>query len=142
MPTNSQRNAVRADLDSNDDQLSNAKVDDLYTRVTEMYPTNSLAVEAGVRVMAINQLLAGAAKRTDYKQNQSTEALGQLFDHLFRLRAIHAADLETALTSGASGVAARWGGLRPTKTRLVQLPDDFQLNYGVSHYWDVSRLEG
>ena len=91
MATEIQRERLRGDLDADDDALTDAEIDDAFARAGEQYGDNSFAVEAAARVLAIQQLLAGAAKRADYAQNASSERRSQVFDHLMRLRAIYEA---------------------------------------------------
>ena len=122
MTTQIERERLRADLDADEDALSDAEIDDVFARAAEQYGDGSLtsmaAVTAGARVVAIQQLLAGAAKRADCVQNQSSERHAQVFDHLLRLRAIYEADVRAALES-----AAQWGGLRRKPTRIEEYPD-------------------
>ena len=118
MATMIERERLRADLDADEDVLTDAEIDDAYARAAEQYGDGSAAINAGARVIAIQQLLAGAAKRADSVQNQSSERHSQVFDHLLRLRAIYEADVRAALDS-----AAQWGGLRRKPTRIEEYPD-------------------
>ena len=104
MATEIQRERLRGDLDADDDALTDAEIDDAFARAEEQYGDNAAAVEAAARVVTIQQLLAGAAKRADYTQNESSERRSQVFDHLMRLRAIY----EGGLAGGAGiGCAVR-----------------------------------
>ena len=118
MATDIQRARLRADLDADEEALTDDEIDDVYARAEEQYGENTLAVEASARVVAIQQLVAGAAKRADYSQNESSERRSQVFDQLVKLRAIYEADLQAALDS-----AAQWGGLRRKPTRIEEYPD-------------------
>ena len=118
MATETQRARLRADLDADEDALTDAEIDDIYARADEQYGDNAAAVEASARVVAIQQLMAGAAKRADYGQNASREKRSQVFDQLTRLRAIYEADVQTAL-----GAGAEWGKLRRKPTRIEEYPD-------------------
>jgi hypothetical protein len=122
MATEIERERLRADLNASVDDLTDAEIDDAFARASAQYgdgsPANLAAVEAAARVVAIQQLLAGAAKRADYGQNASSEKRSQVFDHLMRLRAIYEADLRAALDS-----AAQFGGLRRKPTRIEEYPD-------------------
>jgi hypothetical protein len=121
MATETERERLRADLDASEDDLTDAEIDDVFARASAQYTENPAAVEAAARVMTIQQLLAGAAKRADYGQNASSEKRSQVFDHLMRLRAIYEADLQMALDGGQPSVA--WGGLRRKPTRVEEYPD-------------------
>lgn len=118
MATDLQRERLRADLSADDDALSDAEIDDAYTRASDQYGNNTAAVEASARVLVIRQLIAGAAKRADYTQNQSSERRSQVFDHLLALRAIYEGDLQAALDT-----TVEWGGLRRKPTRIEEYPD-------------------
>ncbi len=118
MATDLQRERLRADLGADDDALTDAEIDDAYARASDQYGDNTAAVEASARVLIIQQLIAGAAKRADYAQNQSSERRSQVFDHLLTLRAIYEDDLQTVL-----GTTAQWGGLRRKPTRIEEYPD-------------------
>ncbi len=118
MATDIQRARLRADLDADEDALTDEEIDDIYTRADAQYEDNTSAVEAAARVVAIQQLLAGAAKRADYAQNESSERRSQVFDQLIKLRAVYEADLQAALDT-----AAQWGGLRRKPTRIEEYPD-------------------
>lgn len=118
MATEIERERLRADLDASVDDLTDAEVDDAFARASTQYGDNAAAVEAGARVVAIQQLMAGAAKRADYGQNASSEKRSQVFDHLMRLRAIYEADVQAALGSGV-----QYGGLRRKSSRIEEYPD-------------------
>jgi hypothetical protein len=117
MPTELQRERLRADLDADESALTDADVDDAFARAEAEYASNTHAVEASVRIVAIHQLLSGAAKRVDSRQNASSEQASQLFDHLLRLRTIYVSALHSALGSGV-----QWGGLRRKPTRVEEYP--------------------
>ncbi len=116
MATEMQRERLRNDLDADDDALTDAEIDDAFERASVTYGDNADAVEAAARIMTIQQLLAGAAKRADYTQNQSSEQRSQVFEQLIKLRAIYQAELQAALGT------AQWGRLRVPK-RIEEYPD-------------------
>ena len=118
MATEIQRERLRGDLDADDDALTDAEIDDAFARAVEQQGDNSFAVEAAARVIVIQQLIAGASKRADYAQNESSERRSQVFDHLLRLRAIYEGDLKAALES-----AVQFGGLRRAPARSEEYPD-------------------
>lgn len=122
MATEIERERLRADLDASVDDLTDAEIDDAFARASAQHSDGSqaslAAVEAAARVLAIQQLLAGAAKRGDTVQNASSEKRSQVFDQLMRLRAIYEADLQMAL-----GSSVQFGGLRRKPTRIEEYPD-------------------
>lgn len=118
MPTELQRERLRADLDANADALTDAEIDDAFARADAEYPGNTAAIEAGARIVAIQQLISGAAKRVDSRQNASSEQASQLFNHLLQLRLIYVGQLKVAL-----GAAAQWGKLRRKPRRIEEYPN-------------------
>ncbi|MCZ2099714.1 MAG: hypothetical protein LC121_26320 [Anaerolineae bacterium] len=118
MATETQRERLRADLDADTDALTDPEIDEIFARATEQHGDDLAAVDAAARVLAIQQLMAGAAKRADYGQNASSEKRSQVFDHLTRLRAIYEADLQAAL-----GGAVAYGKLRRKPSRIEEYPD-------------------
>jgi hypothetical protein len=113
-----QRERLRGDLDEDEAALTDAEIDDAFARAAERYGDNVEAVEASTRVVVIQQLLGGAAKRADAAQNESSERHSQVFEHLVRLRAIYLADLQAALNA-----VAQFGGLRRKPMRIEEYPD-------------------
>lgn len=121
-PTAAQRQYVRDDLQVSADALGDAAIDALYTRAEADYTDNTKAVEAQVRVLAIRQLLAGAARAVDYVQNESQERQSQMFGHLKQILTIYERQLVDA--EDAVSVPVKWGGLRRKPTRWKEYPDD------------------
>ncbi len=121
MATTIERERLRADLDADEDVLTDAEIDDVFARATALYGNNAAAIHAGARVVAIQQLLAAAAKRADSTQNASSERHAQVFDHLLRLRAIYEGEALSALRL-ALDAAIAWGGLRRGWTRIEEYP--------------------
>ncbi len=117
MPTEIQRERLRADLDADHAALTDAEIDDAFARAEAQYAT-SAAVEACARVLCLQQLLAGAAKRADYSQNATSERSSQVFEHLLRLRALYMSALDAAL-----GTAAQWASLRRREARVEEYPN-------------------
>jgi len=139
MATEEQRERVRFDTgyDSGDGGgLSDAVIDGLYTDAAALWGT-STAIEAQVRLDVIDNLLMQAAKRVDYSQNESSEKMGQVFDHLYKAREKFqkALDLETSVASAA----VMFGGLRRYNKHNIQVPDDHSFPFGNR---DISRFEG
>lgn len=118
MATELERERLRGDLDANEDALTDAEIDDAFARAEAQYAGSADAIAVAARVIALQQLLAGAAKRADYAQNASSERRAQVFEQLMRLRAIYEAELQTALTA-----VAQWGGLRRKPSRIEEYPD-------------------
>lgn|GEM_PF-5696283 len=117
MPTELQRERLRADLDADENALTDAEIDDAFARAEAEYGENTYALEAGARIVAIQQLLSGAAKRVDNRHNASSESASQWFDHLLRLRGIYVSTLQAAL-----GAGIQWGKLRRKPTRVEEYP--------------------
>lgn len=122
MPTDAQRDAVRYDLSASSSVMPDTEIDLLYDRSTALYSGNDEAIEAKVRLLAIRAILISAAKMVDYTQNQSSEKLGQVFDHLYKIRTIFADDLLIALSD--AGVSVNYGGLRRKPSRIIESPND------------------
>lgn len=118
MATELQRERLRGDLDTDEDALTDAEIDDAFARAEARYGGNAGAVEAAARVGTIQQLLAGAAKRADYAQNESIEKRSQVFEQLMRLRALYEGELQAAMQPPAG-----WGGLRRKPSRIEEYPD-------------------
>lgn len=68
----------------------------LYVRAGENYNRAVL--------LAIEQLIANAAKFNDYTQNESQEKKSQIFDHLLRLRAMWEDKVNTKKQVGIVGL--------------------------------------
>lgn len=122
MATQLQRERLRADLDANEDALTDAEIDDAFARAEEQYGENTSATEAAARVIAIQQLLAAAAKRADYSQNASSERRSQVFEHLLRLRAVYVGEVSAALGIPEQPLVA-WAQLRRTDLRVEEYPN-------------------
>lgn len=109
MPLNAQQLAdLRADLGDvgHPPAFSNAELARLYERAGENY--------ARTVVMALDQLLASAARLSDYTQNQTQEKASQVFEHLRALR-----EMWQGRANGSTGMkvirvgAARRRGSKP-----------------------------
>lgn len=117
MPTELQRERLRADLDADQNALTDAEIDDAFARAEAEYEANAAAIEAGARIVAIQQLISAAAKRVDSRENASSEQASQLFNHLLQLRLIYVSQLKLAL-----GAGVKWGGLRRKPRRVEEYP--------------------
>lgn len=110
----------RADIGDVNSAFTDADIDTLETRATAKYGADS-AYE-GARVMAINQLIANAAKFRDYTANESSDKKSQVFKHLKDLRTIYKDELDDAIED-ASGASVRMGRGRIKPPRRKELPD-------------------
>lgn len=137
MPTNDQRDYVRYDLDTDSTAMPDSEINTLYTRAESRYGAGTVATEAYVRLLAVRRLKASAAKRVDYKQNQSQEWLSQMFKQLDLLEDQFQEDLELAINGVVSAV--RFGGLKRFIPRRIELPDTTELP--TDGTTDISRLE-
>lgn len=135
MPTESQRERVRFDMDMDGEALPNSTIDLAYEWAGEDYPGNDRAIHAQVRVIIVDRLWMAAAKRNDYEQNESVEKAGQLFDHLEKVRKKFQGVIDEVLSE--TTVAVNFGGLRRYNQRLVEYPDDYPF---FPPNWDVSRF--
>lgn len=142
MPTDAQRDAIRYDLEVDASSMPNSEIDILYTRAEARYGAGTLATEDYVRIIAIRRLLAGAAKRTDYRQNQSEDKLSQIFQALKQLLQFYREELDLAINGERAAV--RFGGLRRFNQKLFEFPDDWDFPPTTSvatNIEDVSRLD-
>lgn len=129
--------AVRWDVGESESNLSNAAIDDLYDRAEAKYGVDTAATEAWTRVLVVRNLRAQAAKRVDYRQNQSSENLSDLYKNLKDMEATFLDDLQTALDSATGKV--RFGGLKRYIPRLQEYPQDHEIV--PADDTDVSRLD-
>lgn len=135
MATQTQRDRIRADLQATTASLSDASIDDLFTRAGETYPDNAAAIEIEARLLAIRQLRMSAAKLVDYQQNMTNQKSSQYFNQLSALERDYRADLESALTSASGN--AQWGLMRPTPTRTEEYPNTYPYPFGWNGVVDV-----
>lgn len=138
MPTSSQREFVRYQFAATEDNLSDDEIDFVYGQAETRYGVNNDATEAYVRLVIIRNLMMQAAKRTDYKQNQSQEWLSQLLPNLIKMKAEFEDELTLALESTNAPVFI--ASLRRRSPVLVEYPSDFPSLVGSSKV-DVSRLD-
>lgn len=124
MATVTQRTRFRNDIGDSltSPAFSDAEIDDLYTRATEQNITDTESVETFTRWKGYEQLLANAAKRASYMQNQSSERLSDIFKHLKDMLNYWKKRYDDAVAADNGGVIA-WGAPRKKPTRLVEYPD-------------------
>lgn len=84
MATETQRTRLRADIGANEISLPATEADDIFLEAADSY-TDTAAIHAQARVIAIRRLLANSAKLTTYRQNQSSENASDVFKHLKEL---------------------------------------------------------
>ena len=110
----------RADIGDVNNAFEDADIDTLETRSIAKYGAD--AAYEGARIMAINQLIANAAKFSDYTANESSQKKSQVFNNLLKLRDIYKTDLDDAIQD-ASGASVRMGRGRIKPPRRKELPD-------------------
>ena len=110
----------RADIGDVNDAFEDPEIDQLETRAIAKYGSD-LAYE-GARVLAINQLLANAAKLSDYTANDSSDKKSQVFKQLAELRKIYKAELDDAEET-AAGAKVRMGRTTTKLSRRKEYPD-------------------
>ncbi len=93
----------------------------IYDRAMAAY-SDTATYEAEMRVLGIRQLLADAAKRVSYKQNQSSENMSDVFKHLKQLLELWQAIRDDA-ASASSGGGAAWASLKKKPARSYEVPD-------------------
>ena len=121
MATESQRTRFWADTGSTSAVFDASEVDDIFEEAGETYSTTA-AIKAATRVIAIRRLLASSAKLTNYRQNQSSESLSDVFKHLNQLLDLWEGELATAAASGRS--VAKFGRPRRIPRQIVEYPDE------------------
>lgn len=120
MTTETQIDRLRADIGADSTTLPSSEADDVFAQAGETY-TTAAAIEAYARVIAIQRLLASSAKRTTYRQNQSSENLSDVFKHLQELLKHWQGELTKAKASGQS--VASFGRPRAIPQRIAEFPD-------------------
>jgi hypothetical protein len=123
MATQQQRDRLRADLQLDTNAISDVAVDDLFDRAVEEYGADKTkAINAYVRYMACRQLMMQAAKRVDYRQNQTDVKASQSYAHLASMLKVYQTELQKA-EEAIFGSAVRFGGIRRKPTRVEDYPD-------------------
>ena len=125
MATPEQRDALRFDLDLTEALLDNTTADTLIARAEARYGAGNSISEAYSRIIVIRRLKAAAAKRVDYRQNQSEEKLGQLAKNLDELLKVWLDVLDEELNRTTAAV--RFGGLKRYNPRYQEFPSDWEI---------------
>lgn len=100
---------LRNELDANETSLPDATLDDLFDVAEVVYADYSRTViYAAVRVQAIRNLMAAAAKDVDYDAGDSGEKASQRFKHLQALLGEYKTELVSLMT-GEALPPVRWG---------------------------------
>ena len=120
--TETQRTRLRRDTGTDSASLPDLEIDDIYTEAGEQY-TDSVVIDAYARVVVFRQLLAQAAARTSYKQNQSQEELSDLFKHYQGMLKYWEDQLAEAVAAASVSGAARPGKTKRVPSRLKEYPD-------------------
>lgn len=110
----------RDDIGDANSVFIDADIDRLETRAIARYGAD--AAYEGARVLAIQQLIANAAKFSDYTANESSEKKSQVFKNLKDLLDIYKADLDDVLEDSA-GSNVRMGNTSKKPPRRKEYPD-------------------
>lgn len=121
MATALQRSRLRDDIGATETSLFDDEADAIFVEAGELY-TDEASLTAATRVIAIRRLLASSAKLTDYRQNQSSESLSDVFEHLYRLLTYWEGELGKAVAAASTAGAARFSGLRRRPKRIKEYP--------------------
>ena len=122
MATELDYNRLRRDIGVDDTTLPDEEAEALFVEAGERYADAGTAASY-TRVLALQGILASAAKLHSYKQNESTENLSDVFKHLKELLAIWEAKVSDAVTAAAgSSGAARFGGVRRKPAQVREYP--------------------
>lgn len=122
MATETQREQLRLDTGTDETSLTNDEIDDIYTAAATLYD-DSGPQDAYARVVVFRRLLAQAAPRASYKQNQSSESVSDLFDHYKQMLAYWEGKLKEEIAAVSANGKMRWGTMKKTPTRLEEYPD-------------------
>lgn len=125
MATELDYSRLRRDIGADETSLNDEDAEALFVESAERY-TDTGTASAYTRVLALQGILASAAKLHSYKQNESTENLSDVFKHLMELLSIWEAKTADAITAGAgSSGAARFGGVRRKPAGIREYPGSF-----------------
>lgn len=85
--------------------FSETELDDIFAEASSLYADPDLLF-AKAKLIAVEELMADAAKLVNYRQNHSAEDLAETFTHLRLLRAVFEEEL-VELVRSKGGPAAR-----------------------------------
>lgn len=110
--------------------LDRAYINDTFDEVAEhpLYSKYSAVVQYYAAVlMGCDELRINAAKRVTYSQGNESQSLSDLFRNLTQMRETFANDLMLAINEEARTSPVRWGSMKKTPTRQMELPYDYGL---------------
>lgn len=110
----------RDDIGDENSAFSDDDINRLETRAIERYGAG-FAYEGAI-VLALNQLVANAAKFADYTANDSSEKKQQKFKNIMEVRKMYKADLAEA-QEDAAGSSVRMGHTTKKPSRRKEYPD-------------------
>jgi hypothetical protein len=122
MATEAQRSALRLDTGTTVSSLSDTEIDDIFAAGATLY-TGSSSLTAYTRVVVFRRLLALAASRADYTQNQSSERAGMIFDHYKSMIEYWEGELSGAAELESTSGMMRWGSMKRNPARMEEFPD-------------------
>ncbi len=117
--------SLRRQLGTDATALPDADIHAMWAEAEALYPAhvdNRGILFAVVRLQAWRELMVGASKRVDYKQNQSEEKGSQLLKNMEAVEKRFAGELE-ALLRDATLPPVQWGGIRNHPPRKRDVPN-------------------
>lgn len=122
MASEAQMLALRADTGTDETSLPDDEIDAIYTDSEGLYSATT-SIDAYTRVVVFRRLMAQAAPRTSYKQNQSQENLSDLFKHYQSMVKFWQDELATAEVDAEALGAVRISKMRRVPTRTKEWPN-------------------
>ena len=125
MATATDYQRLRADVGASVDALGDIEAGEIFDEAGESYGATG-TIKAETRVIAVQRIMASAAKLTTYRQNNTQENLSDVMKNLKVLLDYWTDQRDAAYaieTRTASRGAARFGGKRITPTRVKEYPD-------------------
>lgn len=122
MATEAQRSELRLDTGTVTASLGDTEIDTIYTNAAALY-ADAASQDAYARIVVFRRLLAQAAPRANYTQNQTREDVAVLFDHYKQMVAYWEGELATATSAASANGMMRWGSMRRNPTRSEEYPD-------------------
>jgi len=126
-PTQSEINRLRRQLELDSTDLPDVAIADMYDEAEEQYPSSTYSRNvwfAAVRLQAAREQMAKAAKRTTYKQGQSSDNQSDLIKNWEKMIKIYSAQLGEVLDDENPTLpAVRWGVPKKTPTREQEWPN-------------------
>jgi hypothetical protein len=122
MASEAQKAALRADTGTDETSLPDDEIDTIYTDSETLY-TAAASIDAHARVVVFRRLMAQAAARTTYKQNQSQENLSDLLKNYHTMVKFWQDELATAEVDAAALGAVRIGNQKRVPSRYKEFPN-------------------